>query len=400
MARAASGVYLEVTMSRWQSAIAGRAARRCGAVALAVALGIAASGPSIAGGAGNGDPCLTADPPATHAPSRRLRFGITPQLAGTVGTAQGAAVAESAAKRIAALRKLRPAKRVMVVRLNRLFMSDGVKGIRRFARLARRYGRAGFRVESQVRYHPRAEQEGDMRKWRRFVRRAARALARNRKLAALTITNEVNLPLSANTSDGAFDGATDAIVAGVPAARRALNRAGRRGVKLGFSFAYRYAPNSDSDFFHEIGAKATPRFRKALDYVGMQMYPGLFWPPVLLTQTTGEAALEGLTLLRSCWMPKAGLGRGVRIWVTENGFATNLGHSEARQASELADTVGAIHAYSRTLGISDYRYFNLRDNKPDGTDLFDDVGLLRSDYSAKPSFAVYRELVHRLGKRR
>jgi hypothetical protein len=94
-------------------------------------------------------------------------------------------------------------------------------------------------------------------------------------------------------------------------------------------------------------------------------------------------------------MPKAQLGTRVPIWITENGYATNLSHDEARQAAELGSTVDAVHALDRTLNVTDYRYFNLRDNKPNGTDLFDDVGLLRSDYSPKPAFAAYRDLLRR-----
>jgi hypothetical protein len=116
-------------------------------------------------------------------------------------------------------------------------------------------------------------------------------------------------------------------------------------------------------------------------------------------QTAGHATLEALSLVRHCYMPKARLGRAVRIWITENGYATNLGHTEAGQVRELRSTLDAVHRYSGTLGVSDYRYFNLRDNRPAGTDLFDDVGLLRADYSRKPAFAVYRRLIRRLGRR-
>jgi hypothetical protein len=235
--------------------------------------------------------------------------------------------------------------------------------------------------------------------WTRFARRATRALARNRALVALSITNEVNLPLSENTSDGAYERAVEAIVRGVRAADRVLRRRGRGEVELGFTYAYRYLPAADVSFWEQIGAHGGPRFRRALDYVGVQLYPGLFWPPVLVTESAGEATLEALTLVRDCYMPKAGLGDDYEVWVSENGYATNLGHSEDRQAAELADTLEAIHAYSGTLGVTDYRYFNLRDNRADGADLFDNVGLLRADYSPKPAFDLFRDLVARFGTR-
>ena len=345
------------------------------------------------------DACLTADPPAISAPQKRIRFGVTPLPAGTVGSAQGPVVAGDRAQRNEALRRLHPRRRVLVIRLTRLFMSDGGRGIGRVAAQARAYARKGFAVEVGVRYHPSPAQEGDMRAWARFVRRVARRLGRNRALVALTITNEVNLPISPNTSDGSFAGARQAIVKGIPAAHRVLARIDRRDVKLGFSYAYRYLPNEDAAFWSELGTIGGKRFRRALDYVGVQLYPGLFWPPVLLTETAGEATLEALTIVRDCYMPRAALGRGKQIWITENGYATNLGHTEARQASELAETLDLLHRYSGTLGVSDYRYFNLRDNRPNGTDLFDNVGLLRSDYSRKPAFRVMRRAIRTFGRR-
>ena len=80
------------------------------------------------------------------------------------------------------------------------------------------------------------------------------------------------------------------------------------------------------------------------------------------------------------------------IWITENGYATNLGHDERRQVTDLESTLRSVHALGTTLGVTDYRYFNLRDNRPNGTDLVDNVGLLRADYSAKPAFDAFRRL--------
>jgi hypothetical protein len=215
---------------------------------------------------------------------------------------------------------------------------------------------------------------------------------------ALTITNEVNFPISSNTSDGAYRDAVDALVRGIVAARDELDRQGRPDVAIGFSYAYRYAPSSDASFWKSIGARATPAFLAAVDYVGVQLYPGLVFPPVLLPgQTAGSATLDALSLVRGCYMPLATLGPRVALWITENGYATNLGHTEAAQAADLRSTVDDVARYSGTLGITDYRYFNLRDNRPGGTDLFDDVGLLRADYTAKPAFPTYRDLIARDG---
>ena len=140
-----------------------------------------------------------------------------------------------------------------------------------------------------------------------------------------------------------------------------------------------------------------PQFRRALDYVGLQIYPGLVWPPLSPAASAGDDTVEALTLLRQCYMPQAGLGRKVGLWVTENGYATNLGRTESDQDLALSRTLDAVHRYSGTLGVTDFRWFNLRDNDSTGTDLFSAVGLLRDDYSEKPAFATYRDAIDLLG---
>jgi hypothetical protein len=370
--------------------------RRAVLALLAVA-GIAADGPAPADA--QGDLCLSAEKPPITAPAHPLRFGITPQLAGTAGGTQGEVAPEDPAKTVDALHRLQPPRRRLVMRLNRLFMSDGGAGIERFSELAEGYRREGFAVESQVRYHPSPEQEGDMAAWEQFVRDATAALAANPALVALTITNEVNLPLSPNTSDGAYEGALDALVRGVVAAHDELAGLGRSDVALGFSYAYRYFPDQDRAFWRGIGQRATPEFYAALDYVGVQLYPGLFWPPFFGPgETAGDATIEALTLVRRCWMPQAGLGDDVEMWITENGYATNLGRRLERQVNDLNSTLEDVCAYSGTLNVPEYRYFNLRDNRSSGGDLFDAVGLLFDDYSQKPAFAAYRDHVERCGQ--
>ncbi len=342
--------------------------------------------------------CLSAPVPAVSKPAQAIRFGITPLLAGTSGAVQEPAVPEDQTQTDLALQALDPPGHQLVMRINRVFESDGQAGIDRAVSLEQHYSQLGFGVESQVRYHPTDAENGDMNAWVQYVRAATAALAQNPSLVALTITNEVNFPTSPNTSDGAYKNALDALVLGIVAARQELAKIGRTDVALGFSYAYRYLPSSDDDFWKGIAQRATPTFRRALDYVGVQLYPGLVYPPVLTPgQTAGDATLEALALVRNCYMPLAGIGNRVQLWITENGYATNLGHTEAEQAQDLTSTVDDVYRYSGTFGVTDYRYFNLRDNVQDGTDLFDDVGLLRSDYTQKPSFSTYRDLIAAYG---
>jgi hypothetical protein len=133
--------------------------------------------------------------------------------------------------------------------------------------------------------------------------------------------------------------------------------------------------------------------------VGVQIYPGLVWPPAPLPgRTAGDEMAEALTLVRDCYMPKAELGREVELWVSENGYATNLGRSEETQRRDLESSVEAVATWSGALGVTDYRWFNLRDNNSDGADLFSAVGLLRDDYSRKPAFQAFRRAIRTFGR--
>ena len=375
---------------RGRSTVAGAAA------AILVLAAILAAG-SPAGAQVGGNLCLSTSPPPISAPPHSLRFGITPLAAGSAGGTQTEPKPEDPAAAMRELERLRPDGRELVLRLNRMLMSDGETGVRRYAGLVDGYAQAGFDSEVQVRYHPAAAEEGDMAAWKRYVETAVDILGRRPGLTDLTITNEANFPVSPNTSDGSYRGSLQAIVVGISAARRELNRLGRPDVRLGFSFAWRWLPTSDAQFWQQLGTLATPQFRHALDYVGLQVYPGLVWPPASPATAAGSDTVEALTLLRDCYMPQAGLGRKVGLWVTENGYATNLGRTEADQEVALNSTLEAVHRYSGTLGVTDYRWFNLRDNDSAGADLFAAVGLLRDDYSEKPAFAGYRDWIKSVG---
>jgi hypothetical protein len=364
---------------------------------LSLIAAVALVGPSAARAQLPGDLCLSAPPPPVSAPAHPLRFGITPLAAGSAGVTQAQPKPENPGLAKAELTRLRPGRRQLVLHLNRMLMSDGEAGVRRYAALVDDYAKAGFDTELQVRYHPAAGQEGDMSAWTAYVRTAARILGKRPTVKALTITNEANFPVSPNTSDGSFPGVLQAIVTGVTAAREQLDRMGRPDVKLGFSFAWRWLPDADADFWRQLGSLATPEFRSALDYVGLQIYPGLVFPPVSTPAAAGDDTVEALTLLRGCYMPLGGFGQNVDLWVTENGYATNLGRTESEQNVALRSTLDGIYRYSGTLGVTDYRWFNLRDNDSAGTDLFAAVGLLRDDYTEKPAFATYRSYIDRIG---
>ncbi len=303
------------------------------------------------------------------------------------------------AKDVAALKALRPGGKALVLRVNRLFWSDGEAGIERFRAIVARHDAAGFDSELQVRYHPAAADEGNIPKWLDYVRHVVDVFGADRHVVAMTITNEANLNISPNTSDGSYTGAVEALVQGVQAARAEADRIGRADLPFGFTYAYRFDPNRDANFWTQIGQLGGDGFRRALGFVGADLYPGTFYPPAIApTSSPGQEVVKGLATVRRCYMPKAGLGDSVPIWITENGYPTTPGaHTEGEQAAALEGMVRAAVAVSATYGVTDYRWFNLRDNSSSSPGTFDTDGLLRDDYSEKPSFAKYRVLVAALG---
>jgi hypothetical protein len=335
--------------------------------------------------------------PGCAAASPRLRFGIDPEPAGSAGVAQGPVAPVDPSRTLAALRALRPPGAALVLRLNRLFESDGRAGIRRFRGLVRRDDRAGFESEIQVRYHPTPAQAGNMADWTRFVRHVVDAFGPDRRVVALTITNEINLRTSSNTSDGAYPRAERALIDGILAARREARRRGYGRLRLGFTYAYRFDPATDARMFAQL-RRAGPAFRRALGFVGVDYYPELV--PGRATPIP-RATRQMLTFVRDRLMALGDLGRRIPIWITETGYDTTPGVvSPARQRTALRQIVTTVvHAADRDH-VTDLRWFNLRDNAPGATGFGEESGLETAGYRRKPAFTAYRALIARYGARK
>jgi len=253
---------------------------RAGTIAIAVA--IAAVAAAAAPRAGGQQVCL-GDLSASGVvakPGPLLRFGITP--AGEAG-ALGPAVPvtpESPARTLAALARLRAPGRPLVLRLNRFFWSDGEAGIRRFEALAKRYTSHGYLVELQLRYHPGPGEEGDIPGFVRWVREVVDRFGPNRRVVAVQVTNEVNFTISPDSSDGSYDGARDALIQCLIAAKQEALRRGFRQLTVGFNWFWRTDPSNEASFWNYLRDHGGPAFVHAVDWVGLDAYPGTVFPPV------------------------------------------------------------------------------------------------------------------------
>jgi hypothetical protein len=345
-------------------------------------------------------PCLGTAPgtPIPQLPGPPLRFGIAPgAVAGQVGL-PASAKPENAAATSTALRQLAPRPVAFVLRLNRFFWSGGEPEIERFLALARSYTAQGFEVELQLRYQPPAGHSGDIAGWLTFVREVVRRFAPDPGVVGAQVTNEVNFTASPDSSDGANSGARDALIQGVIAAKQEAHELGYDRFRVGFNWFYRTDPSSEQSFWSYLAQHGGSRFAAAVDWVGLDAYPGTFFPPLDTPGGERDAIANALSSLR-CYMASAALGERVPVYIEENGYPTGPGRSYAMQQQVLATMVNAVNDFRGTYNVSDYRWFNLRDADSSSPNFQQQFGLLRDDYSPKPAFAGYRDLVARLGAR-
>ena len=333
-------------------------------------------------------------------PGLNVRFGIGPLVqAGQIGPTAAPAVPEQPERTHAALERLRPPGRPFVLRLNRFFWSDGEAAFRRYLALTDRFTSRGYLVELQVRYHPSEAQEGDISAWTRHVREVVRRFGANPRVVALQIANEVNLTFSADSSDGAYEGAREALVQGVIAAKDEARRRGLDRLEIGFNWAYRTDPASEESFWRSLRDRGGRPFVAAVDWIGLDAYPGTVFPPAEATTADyRDGMVNAMSTLR-CFAAVPAIPASVPMKVEENGWPTFPGRSREMQAAVLDVMVNAVHDFRGTYNVTDYRWFNLRDGDTSSPQPFQHFGLLDSSYVEKPAFEVYRRLVDRLARR-
>jgi hypothetical protein len=336
--------------------------------------------------------------PIDKRPARRpapILFGIYPGGgAGTVGPS-GRTVPEDPAARLQALERLR-GDRPFVLHLYDAYTrpADADAVPEGLGAEISGYADAGFQVELVLRYRPAAA-EGDVDGFADFVRARVRQLA-GRGVRSLQVTNEVNVPGAPDAADGAYPGAADALVRGVIAASSEAGQGAR--LKVGFNWAYQRGRN-ESAFFSRLGAVGGRPFARAVDWVGIDAYPGT-WGPKLAPGDLGagvrRATLDAMRTLRRGLLPRAGLSH-VALHFSESGYPTGPQRTEAMQQTVMRAAIKAIADSRARYRVTDYRWFDLRDADSAGPSFESRYGITRDDYSPKAAFATYRDLIARLG---
>jgi hypothetical protein len=346
---------------------------------------------------------VASDAVAHAGASPGLIFGIYPGgVAGTVGPVASIAP-EDPARRLSALEQLRAPGRPFVLHLYASYVGpDGPSADEQVGRQVRAYGSVGFQTEVALCYRPHdGGSAADVSGFAEFVRAAVRSLGRSRNFVSAQVTNEANVRGSSNTSDGYYTDAERALIQGVIAATAEIRARGLTHVRVGFNWAYSTGPDEQA-FWRRLGHDGGRRFVQAVDWVGIDAYPGTWGPPLQageIRSATRRFMDAALSRLRLDYLPAAGIPRKVPLIVTENGYPTGPGRSEASQVAVMEAAVEAVYRARTAYNITGYRWFDLRDANSSSLSFESQYGILRDDYSPKAAFAVYRELVARLSAR-
>ncbi len=325
---------------------------------------------------------------------RRLEFGIYPGGPAGQLVVPAPAKPDVPAKVLTALGSLRPANAPFTVHLYRSYLSDASDASeeKEQRRLVAFYTGHGYGAEIVLRYR----RDNDPGGFARFVRGVVERFGSNPLVRGFQVTNEVNFTASKDSSDGAYSGARDALIQGVIAAKDEARRLGYSQLRIGFNWFYRTDPGDEDSFWTYLHDHGGPAFARSVDWVGLDVYPGTFFPPSTAPDMTGDWVVNALSQLHGCFLHEGGLSKSTPIHVEENGYPTGSGRTEADQRTALESMVGAVNRYRANYGVTSYFWFDLRDADSSSPNFQQQYGLMRDDYAAKAAFGSFKALVGEL----
>lgn len=233
---------------------------------------------------------------------------------------------------------------------------------------------------------------GRVEDWTGFVSRAVREHGRG--LGAIQVTGEANFAGAPAAADGYYPGARAALVSGVLAAAEAKRDSGATAA-IGFAVVPEVEPEK-TGFWAEVANLGGSDFGAALDYAGIDAYPGVFGPRLTPDQLPGVVEW-GLRTFRERDLTGAGIPASVPIRICENGWPTGPDRPEDEQADALEAVIRTAASLRETLNVTHWELFTLRDADTSRDGLFYHFGVLRDDYTPKPAFARLRSLIAELG---
>lgn len=251
----------------------------------------------------------------------------------------------------------------------------------------------GRLVDLSLSFHDR---EGDVERWCEFIELVVRE--HGRAVGSIGVTNEANLLTIPFAPDGAYPHALEALVDGARVAAET-----KRDEKATAALGFTAAGSADvmagtNSFWPRVAQRGGEKFAAAVEFAGLTMYPGGFGadPP-----STGELIDRTVAMLGSyrAQLSAVGIPDTVPIRISECGWPTGPGRTEADQAEALAAIVSTVDSVRSNFGVTHWELFTLRDANTSGKDVFGHFGVLRDDYSAKPAYVRLRTLIRDAGLR-
>jgi hypothetical protein len=250
-----------------------------------------------------------------------------------------------------------------------------------------RYLGSGRTLDLVAQYHSRS---GDIDGYCAFIEKLIDR--HGTQIATLQIAEEPNISGDPNL-DGAYPRVTEALIAGARAAKDKARRSGLPGLKVGCNSSPLFGQHSA--FFVNLTRAGGEQFIADLDYIGLDFFPDVFRP--IAPASLGTAVQGLLAAHRHDNLARAGLGH-LPLVITEHGWPTGPGRAPQRQAEVLHTVIDVISRNAEELGITGYIHHTLRDACSAGSGLFCQFGLMTDDYTPKPAFHVYRELIDALSR--
>lgn len=253
------------------------------------------------------------------------------------------------------------------------------------------YATASRKIDLVLCYRAPNYNSGD---WKAIISRIVKKYGNH--LCSLQITEEPNLK-DAYAGDGSFENVDKALYDGVVFAKEFV-RSHDYPIKVGFNTVLSFNPADD--FWNRIGSNDYELFREAVDYVGLDFFPDVFrpLPDEGFPDNLKNAVKHVLSHFRNTVSNTGKISPSVPIYITENGWATGAGKTYERQAVIVETIVRALNDTKAELNIERYELFGLRDTDSSNDNLFYQFGIVKDDYTPKPAFYTFRELIHEFSK--
>lgn len=313
-----------------------------------------------------------------------LTFGIYPGSA--IGDAGPAGPPDQPDKISQALAELQGSPgRPFIVRAYDIYADPGDNAMSSVPQTPARYQHYlghGRGLDLVAQYHSRS---GDIDGYCAFIEELIDCHGEH--IAFLQIGEEPNItgnPLL----DGAYPRITEALIAGVRAAKDKARRNGHPGLKVGCNTSPLLG--QDGRFFTDLTRAGGDQFTADLDYIGLDFFPDVFRP--VAADHLANLVQGLLHAHRQQNLAPAGLGH-LPLVITEHGWPTGPGRTPQRQAEVLRTVINVLARNAVALNITGYTHHTLRDARSAGSGLFCQFGLMTDDYTSKPAFHVYRDLI-------